>query len=87
MYYVYILRSIVNQEKTYAGFTSDLQRRLIEHNEGLSRYTAMFKPWRIETFICFSSREKAEHFETYLKHGSGAAFLKKHFLNGVGDSA
>jgi putative endonuclease len=34
MYYVYILKSINNNAKTYIGCTGDLKRRLKEHNEG-----------------------------------------------------
>jgi putative endonuclease len=79
-YFVYILRSIPKPHKTYIGFTSDLEQRLFQHNEGESRYTNMHKPWKIETFIAFSSKSQAEDFEKYLKTGSGGAFMKRHLL-------
>lgn len=79
MYFVYLLRSEINPEKTYIGFTHDLERRLKDHNEGGSRYTNMFKPWKVETYVCFRSQEKAKEFELYLKTGSGGAFLRRHF--------
>jgi len=79
MYYVYILRSKINPEKTYIGFTHDLRKRLEEHNNGESRYTNMFKPWKVETYVCFTSKKKAEDFELYLKTGSGSSFSVRHF--------
>jgi hypothetical protein len=42
-------------------------------------YTSQFKPWKIKTAIAFDDREKAIHFEKYLKSHSGRAFVKKHF--------
>jgi len=79
MYYVYLLRSISHPEKTYVGFTDDLDRRLGEHNEGFSKYTKPYIPWKLEVFIGFRNKQKAKDFETYLKQGSGYAFARKHF--------
>ncbi|MCL5782238.1 MAG: GIY-YIG nuclease family protein [Patescibacteria group bacterium] len=39
MYYVYILQSKANQSY-YIGVTSDLKRRLKDHNSGNSKYTS-----------------------------------------------
>jgi putative endonuclease len=52
MYWVYILK---NQEGIYyKGYTTDLNKRLVEHNSGLSRYTSNKGPW----FILKSSKTK-----------------------------
>jgi predicted GIY-YIG superfamily endonuclease len=80
MFYVYILRSKTNPEKTYIGFTQNLDRRLIEHNELKSEYTKKYAPWEILSHTTFESKNKALDYEKYLKSGSGKAFLKKHFL-------
>ncbi|MBN2015510.1 GIY-YIG nuclease family protein [Candidatus Dojkabacteria bacterium] len=80
MYYVYILRSEALPEQIYVGFTSDLDKRLKEHNEGLSKHTSKFRPWKVETYIAFSDRKLALKFEKYLKVGSGNAFMKKRLL-------
>lgn len=80
MYYVYILRSIKYPKQIYIGFTNDLERRLIEHNNGLSKHTSKFKPWKIETYMVFSERKLALKFEKYLKVGSGSAFMKKRLI-------
>ena len=79
MKYVYILRSEKNPAQTYVGCTVNLNRRLRDHNSGQSEYTRQFMPWRLETYLAFSEHSKAAAFEKYLKHGSGYAFLKRHF--------
>ena len=59
------------------GITTDLKRRLYEHNAGKSYHTSKFRPWRLVTYVAFSDRAKAESFERYLKSGSGHAFANK----------
>ncbi|MDD5457269.1 MAG: GIY-YIG nuclease family protein [Candidatus Margulisbacteria bacterium] len=77
MYYVYILNSIPFSNRFYTGFTENLEQRLIAHNSGEVSYTAKFLPWKIKTFIAFTSREQALRFEQYLKTKSGRAFATK----------
>ncbi|MGA1192127.1 MAG: GIY-YIG nuclease family protein [Bdellovibrionota bacterium] len=77
MKYVYILRSIKWPERRYFGITSDLKTRLKHHNDGCSRYTKRYRPWKLDTYIGFSDEERATEFERYLKTGSGKAFSKK----------
>lgn len=79
-YFVYILISIRYPEKIYIGVTNDVRKRLSQHNEGKSKYTAYYKPWRVACVIGFIHRFQAEDFERYLKNGSGFAFLKKRLL-------
>jgi len=80
MFFVYILTSQQDPAKIYIGKTSNLDKRLSEHNRGESQYTKTFAPWKIETYIAFPDEKSAEVFEKYLKSGSGFAFLKKHLL-------
>jgi putative endonuclease len=77
MFYVYLLESLSMPGQRYVGFTTDLKKRLNDHNAGKSPHTAKFKPWRLVTYIAFSDRANAEGFERYLKSGSGHAFAKK----------
>ena len=79
MYYVYSIQSKVNRNSYYIGMTTDLKRRLDEHNTGKSIHTNKFKPWSLLTYIAFADKQKAEKFEAYLKTGSGRAFCKRHF--------
>jgi predicted GIY-YIG superfamily endonuclease len=77
MYIVYILKSSINPSKTYTGITTDLEKRLKEHNEDKSYYTKRYAPWYVETYIVFNDKIAAESFEKYLKEGSGQAFMTK----------
>jgi putative endonuclease len=75
--YVYILQSEANPKNHYVGLTDDLRKRLEKHNAGDVSHTAKFRPWRIQTAIAFTDRDRASQFERYLKTGSGRAFAKK----------
>ena len=78
-YYVYMLTDMATGTHFYTGVTEDLQARLTKHNSGEVPHTSKFKPWRIETAVAFSSKEKAYAFEAYLKTHGGRAFAKRHF--------
>ena len=80
MIYVYLLISKNNLQKVYIGKTSDLEKRVTEHNRSQSSYSKTYAPWRLETYVAFSDEKLAEAFEKYLKAGSGHAFMKKRFL-------
>ena len=58
MFYVYILKSR-SDGSFYVGQTNDLQRRLENHNAGLSKYTSRKKPWCIVYFEEYESRKEA----------------------------
>lgn len=77
MYYVYLLESEVSGGQRYIGLTTDLKRRLADHNAGKSSHTSKYTPWRLVTYVAFSDVEKARAFERYLKSSSGHAFAKK----------
>lgn len=77
MLYVYLIESLTEPGQRYVGITSDLKRRLQEHNAGKSSQTAKYKPWQLTTYIAFSDRLKAESFERYRKSGSGHAVARK----------
>ena len=76
--WVYILKSIVVEERFYVGLTDDPERRLSEHNAGESFHTKDYKPWKIISKFWFEKDDTAERFERYLKSGSGRAFAKRH---------
>ena len=77
MRYVYVLWSEVDTRKRYIGITSDLKKRIGDHNRGQSAYTCKYKPWKLETYVAFSDYNRAQLFEKYLKTGSGKAFSRK----------
>jgi putative endonuclease len=77
MHYVYLLQSERFVDERYVGRTSDLKRRLAEHDAGKSPHTAKHAPWRLVTYVAFRDSRKAEAFERYLKSGSGHAFARR----------
>jgi len=79
MHYVYILESESNPGRHYVGSTTDVPRRVKEHNDGKSVHTVKFRPWKLVAYVAFEDRDKAFKFERYLKSGSGRAFAKRHF--------
>ena len=78
-YYVYLLVDVATETHRYTGVTEDLTARLAKHNAGEVPHTSKFKPWKIEVYIAFETKEKAVAFEHDLKSGSGHSFAKRHF--------
>ncbi len=74
-YYVYVLKSELNGI-LYIGFTSDLERRLKEHNSGKTKSLKPYLPYKIVYTEQFDTREKAVNREKYLKSGIGREFIK-----------
>jgi predicted GIY-YIG superfamily endonuclease len=79
MHYVYVLETTALPKRRYIGFTEDLRTRLRDHNDGKNSSTRPFRPWALRTYVGFSAKNKALHFERYLKSGSGHAFVNKRF--------
>jgi GIY-YIG catalytic domain len=50
MYYVYFLRSERKVDQRYIGFTGDLKKRLLAHNNGESVHTSKYLPWNLVAF-------------------------------------
>lgn len=78
-YLVYVLESEVDG-RLYKGHTSDIDKRIIEHNSGKTKSTKGYKPWRLVYFEEFDTREEAVLREKYLKTGSGREFLKEKLI-------
>ena len=76
MYYTYILESLIYPDHFYIGSTSDLKRRLLEHNSGKSIHTNKFIPWKIKNYIAFETQDEALEIEKFLKSGNGRIFAK-----------
>ncbi len=75
-YYVYILQSL-KDTSLYIGFTVDLRKRAREHNEGKSRSTKPFRPYKLIYYEAFLCKADAENREIYLKSGWGYRSIKK----------
>lgn len=79
MYYVYILKSS-KSSTLYYGYTANLKKRIIEHNDGKSKYTKSLIPWKLVWYCAFPTKKQAEDFELYIKSGSGKAFVYKRLV-------
>lgn len=76
LFSVYILESEVDGNK-YIGFTTNLRRRLEEHNKGKSFATKYRLPMKlIYSEIC-TNEEDARRREKYFKTTDGRRFLAK----------
>ena len=75
MAYVYILKSTV-VGVTYTGSTSDIERRLKEHNDGKNVFTSRHRPWRLVYKETFKELREARKREKYLKSAAGRRWLK-----------
>ncbi len=75
-YFVYILKSL-SSNKTYVGYTNDIERRIKEHNSGKSSFTSRFMPWEILYVEEADSKEIALKTEKYYKSAAGRRKIKK----------
>ncbi len=77
---VYILQSEANG-KTYIGQTSDLKRRLLQHNDPDFRLTLYTKrnpgPWKLIHSEEYSTRTESMRRERWLKSGQGREWVHK----------
>ena len=77
MYYVYRMQSRSCPSFAYTGYTTDLNRRLAEHNRGQVTSTKKYAPYTLIFYSAFDTARAARNFEDYLKSGSGKAFANK----------
>ena len=75
MYYVYVLYSL-KFDRTYTGMTSDIERRVKEHNNRQNKSTKAYVPWFLICQEEFESRVEAREREKYFKSGNGREYLK-----------
>ncbi|MBI3787729.1 MAG: GIY-YIG nuclease family protein [Ignavibacteriales bacterium] len=78
MYYVYVLKS-QKDGKQYIGSSSDVTKRLKQHNAGRTISTARRRPFVLIYTEQYQTREEAATREKYLKSGKGREELKKIF--------
>lgn len=71
MYYVYVLKSL-KDNKIYTGYSSDIKRRILEHNSGLVKSTKNRLPIKLIYYEAFLDKKDAENREKYLKSGGKA---------------
>jgi len=80
VWYVYIIKS-TSKKYTYIGSTSNIERRLAEHNTGHVKSSRPFRPFKLSAYVAVESEKKARELEKYFKTGSGKAVLNKRILS------
>jgi len=76
---LYILKSL-KDGKRYIGITSDLDRRLKEHSDGMSKTTKWRRPFKLIHIEIFSKEAEAMKQEKFYKSGKGREYLKSQNL-------
>ncbi|RDY58784.1 GIY-YIG nuclease family protein [Flagellimonas nanhaiensis] len=75
MFYTYALSSL-KRNYIYVGITSNIERRLNEHNSGKNKTTRPYGPFVLIFEKEFKTRSEARIYEKKLKSGVGKEFLK-----------
>ena len=77
MFHVYVIQSKKDQS-LYVGFTTDLGKRMKEHNDGLSGLTKSLAPWELIYNESFKDRGLTVKREKSLKYfGKAYGQLKR----------
>jgi|TARA_B100000315_G_C14536251_1_gene568605 putative endonuclease len=84
MYYIYILQS-EKDKRFYTGYTSDLKKRITEHNSKKVGSTKDRQPLKLLYYEACLNQQDATHREKYLKTAWGKRYIKqrlKKYLTG-----
>ncbi|MBU1885672.1 GIY-YIG nuclease family protein [Patescibacteria group bacterium] len=76
MYFIYILQSQIDQSY-YIGYSQDPKKRLLAHNNGLTKYTKRKKPWVLKYIESYSSKRDALKREKQLKNWKSSKAIAK----------
>jgi len=67
-FFVYVLGCRgENKRRTYVGWTVDLDRRLLQHNEGKGAKSTRGRAWELLYAECYKARHDAMSREWHLK--------------------
>lgn len=81
MYYVYVLKSKIDNN-FYIGYTSNSPIiRLEQHNSGRAISTKLRKPFELIYYEAYLNMDDAVGREKFLKGGSGHKYLSKQLKN------
>jgi putative endonuclease len=77
MFFVYVLYS-TSANKFYVGYTSNLESRLLSHNElGTKDWTKRYRPWELVYTESYQTKSTTLKREKELKTGVGREFIQK----------
>jgi putative endonuclease len=75
MFTTYVIKS-KTKNYIYVGLTSNLARRLSEHEKGYNKTTKPYRPFKLILHELYKSRTEARKREKILKSGYGKEYLK-----------
>ena len=76
MFYIYVLKSL-KDNKTYIGYTNNIEVRLAKHNSGQVKSTKHRLPLKLLFSEEFETSPEARKRELYWKNGGGRRKLKE----------
>lgn len=80
MYFVYVLYS-EKYDKIYIGYTSDLESRLLSHNQlGRKGWTIKYRPWKLIHNEQYATKSESLKREKQLKTASGRRWIREELL-------
>jgi putative endonuclease len=74
-FWVYIIYSC-SLDKYYVGYTTDLEKRLAEHNNGISTFTSKASDWELKLSEPYPSREQAIQKEKQIKKKKSRKYIE-----------
>ena len=84
MHYVYVLLSR-KDSRFYTGFTSDLRKRIQQHNSGNVESTRYRRPLELAYYEACMDHEDGRAREKYLKSGMGKKYLRNRLRQYLAD--
>ena len=75
MFYTYVVRSI-SHHYYYKGHCRDLEKRLHQHNSGMTKSIRPYIPFVLVYFETFETEQQAMEREKYFKTAAGRRYLK-----------
>jgi putative endonuclease len=79
-FYLYILWSEVS-DLYYVGYTSDYEKRLLEHNTGVhDTFTSKHRPWLLKAVFSCESKLHAIRVERFIKRQKSRKLIEKLIL-------
>ena len=76
MWYIYVLKSL-KDGKSYVGMSENPERRLCDHNSGMTKSIKSRRPFEIIYEEECGDRATARKREKYMKSGGGRRFIKQ----------
>jgi len=75
LYFVYVLKNPEGQ--LYIGFTTNLEKRVLQHQQDEGGWTRHRGPWRLVHYETFTDQAEATRRERNLKRGRANQELRK----------